>query len=53
MKSLIRTDTQETVTIAGPELADGRVLVQNVSNGTVEVINGSLLKVVDQTGGDR
>lgn len=48
MRQLIRADTQEAITIAGPALPDGRVLVQHVSNGTLDVIDVKQLQVVDK-----
>jgi hypothetical protein len=45
-KTLIDTATGDAVTIAGPALPDGRVLVQRVENGTVAVIDVHQLDVV-------
>ncbi|THJ74932.1 hypothetical protein [Candidatus Frankia alpina] len=50
-KRLISKDTQEAVTIAGPVLSDGRVLVQDGA-GCIAVVNVADLAVVDGSSDD-
>lgn len=52
MRRLIDKDTQEQLTLAGPVLPDGRVLIQWAATGCIEVMYADRLALAEAEGSE-